>query len=300
MEFRFGEVTVACTNVGRVVFPDAGITKGDVLAYYRDVASVAVPHLRGRALTIERFTKGLAGGGFFQKHYQKHFPPWIDRVELGTRTPVVYPVCDTAAALVYFANQGALAFHVGTSRRDALDRPDHLVFDLDPPEGRFDLARRAAQCVRDLMEELELSTFVKTTGSKGLHVVVPLDGHATFDEVGAFCQKAAALLCARHAELFTTEFYKKDRGGRLFLDTMRNAIAATVIAPYSLRGRRGAPVAAPIEWAELADPSLAPDGVRLHDVRANLDARGDPWADLHAYGGSLAPALAELERVSER
>jgi bifunctional non-homologous end joining protein LigD len=296
MEYRFGDVTVACTNVDRVVFPDVGIAKREVLAYYHDVAPVMVPHLEGRALTIERFTKGVDHPGFFQKHYQKHFPAWIDKVELGTKTRVKYPICDDAAGLVYFANQGAVAFHVGTSRKGALDRPDQVVFDLDPPEGRFDLARQAAHAVRALLEQLELSTFVKTTGSKGLHVVAPLDGTATYAEVGAFCQKAAVRLCERHPELLTTEFYKKDRGGRLFLDTMRNSLAATVIAPYSLRGRPGAPVATPITWEDVDDPALLPNGIRLRDVRARLDAKGDPWSDLRAYAGSVTRALAGLDR----
>ncbi len=147
MQLRFGDLVVACTNTDRVVFPDAGITKGDVIAYYRDVAEVLVPELRGRPLTLERFTKGLAGGGFYQKHRQKHFPAWIDHVELGGKTRVDYPICDTTAALVYFANQGALAFHVMTTRKAAPDRPDVLVFDLDPPEGGFELARAAARLV---------------------------------------------------------------------------------------------------------------------------------------------------------
>jgi bifunctional non-homologous end joining protein LigD len=290
MDLVFGEVTLACTNTGRVVYPDAGITKGDVIAYYRDVADLMVPHLRGRALTIERFTKGLAAPGFFQKHYQKHFPAWIDKVQLGTKTPVVYPICNDAASLVYFANQGALAFHVVMATKAAPAQPDELVFDLDPPEGRFDLARRAAHRVRELMEELELPVFVKTTGSKGLHVVAPLDGEATYDDVHGFCERASMELCERHPELLTTEFYKKDRKGRLFLDTMRNAPAATVVAPYSLRGKPGAPVSAPITWDEVDDPALAPDGIRLGDVRGRPDA----WRDFRAYAGSIARALRGL------
>ena len=163
MELSFGDLKIACTHVERVVFPDAGITKGDVIAYYRDVAELMLPELRARPLTLERFTKGIEHGGFYQKHAQKHFPPWIGRVTLGSKTKVEYPLCDTPAALVYFANQGAITFHVWTSRKDTPQHPDLLVFDLDPPDGGFEMVRDAARRVRELLDELELPAFVKTT-----------------------------------------------------------------------------------------------------------------------------------------
>lgn len=292
MELVFGDVTVKCTNTDRIVFPDAGITKGEVISYYRDVADVMLPELRHRPLTIERFTKGIDKGGFFQKHAQKHYPAWIERVELGVKTRVVYPLCNTPADLVYFVNQGGFVLHVWTSRADAPSHPDELVFDLDPPEGGFELVRRTARILHDLLDELGLGAFVKTTGSKGLHVIAPLDGAAPFDEVSALSNQIAALLVRRHPELVTTEFYKKDRKGRLFLDTLRNAYGATVVAPYSLRGRPGAPVAAPIEWEELDD--IRPDGIGLRDVRARLDELGDPWSNLRARPGSIQTAAAAL------
>jgi bifunctional non-homologous end joining protein LigD len=298
VEYVFGELTVACTNVDRVVFPAEGITKGELLAYYRDVADLMVPELRGRPLTVVRYTKGIAHGGFFQKHYQKHFPAWLDHVTAGTKTRVDYPIVDRAAGVVYMANQGSIEFHVWTSRKDALDRPDMLVFDLDPPDGRFDLVRRTAGLLRALFEQLGLPAFVKVTGSKGMHVVAPIDDAATFDEVGALATRIGAVLCRRHPDILTMEFYKKDRKGRLFVDVMRNAIGATLVAPYSLRGRPGAPVSAPIAWSELDDPGLCADGIRLRDLRARLDRRGDPWAAFRARTGSVdrvTRALSALE-----
>lgn len=294
MEYRFGDITVVCSNVDRVVFPADGITKGEVIAYYRDVAGLMVPELSGRPLSVVRYTKGIDRGGFFQKHYQKHFPAWLDRVAAGTKTIVDYPIVDTAAGLVYLANQGALEFHVWTSRKDALWCPDTLVFDLDPPEGRFDLARRAASWLRRVLDDLALPAFVKLTGSKGVHVVVPLDDAATFEEAGELATRIAALMCRRHPDDLTMEFYKKDRRGRLFVDVMRNAIGATIVAPYSLRGRPGAPVSAPIAWSELDDPEVSADGIRLRGLRARLDHRGDPWRDLRAHPGSVAAALRSV------
>jgi bifunctional non-homologous end joining protein LigD len=323
VEYVFGDITVACSNVDRVVFPEDGITKGEVIAYYHDVAALMVPELRGRPLTVVRYTKGIDRGGFFQKHYQKHFPAWLDRVAAGTRTIVEYPIVDDPAGVVYMANQGALEFHVWTTRKDGLDRPDLLVFDLDPPDGRFDLARRAAGLVRGLLDELGLPAFVKLTGGKGLHVVAPLDAGATFersetgggdpdgsaggagrraprgiDEVGELAVRSGALLCRRHPDLLTMEFYKKDRRGRLFVDVMRNAIGATLVAPYSLRGRPGAPVSAPIAWSELDDPALCADGLRLRDVRARLDRRGDPWHALRARAGVVSAARRALAALA--
>jgi bifunctional non-homologous end joining protein LigD len=299
VEYVFGDVTVACTNVDRVMFPDDGITKGDLLAYYAGVADLMVPELRGRPLTVVRYTKGIDKGGFFQKHRQKHYPAWLDHVETGAKTRVDYPIVDTAAGLVYMANQGSIELHVWTSRKDELDRPDMLVFDLDPPDGRFDMARRAAQLMRELLGELGLPAFAKTTGSKGLHVVVPLDDAAGSEEAAALTTRLAALLCRRHPELLTMEFYKKDRKGRLFLDVMRNAIGATLVAPYSLRGKPGAPVSAPIEWSELDDDALRSDTIGLRTLRDWLDRRGDPWQSLRRAPGSVAAAARALDRLSD-
>jgi bifunctional non-homologous end joining protein LigD len=301
-ELTFGDITVALSNTDRVVFPEVGatwpgaITKGDVIEYYRDVAPVMLPELRGRPLTIERYTKGLAGGGFFQKHAQKHFPPWIERVTLGGKTLVTYPLCNSQAALVYFANQGALAFHIWTSREDNPTDPDLIVFDLDPPDGGFELVRKTAKILRAALAELGLTAFVKTTGSKGLHVVAPLDDDDDFDDVSTLCQELAKLLSARHPELVTTEFYKKDRGGKLFFDTMRNAPGATFVAPYSLRGRPTAPVSTPIEWDELDDKQLRADRFTLRTVRDRLATVGDPWRTLRTPSGSARRALATLRR----
>jgi bifunctional non-homologous end joining protein LigD len=293
-ELTFGDITVALTSQDRVVFPDVGITKGDVIAYYAAVASVMVPELSGRPLTVERFTKGVDQGGFFQKHWQKHYPKWLDSCELPGKTRVRYPVVENAAGLVYLANQGGIAFHVTTSRKAALERPDLIVFDLDPPDGGFAMVRKVALLLRDVLDELALPAFVKTTGSKGLHVVSPLDGTATYDEVFGLCNALATAFATRYPDLVTTEFYKKDRQGRLYFDTMRNAPGATFVAAYSLRGRAMAPVSAPVTWREVEDDALAPDGFTLRDVPGRLERHGDPWAALRASPGNLAAALSRL------
>lgn len=170
------------------------------------------------------------------------------------------------------------------------------MFDLDPPDGKFELARDVAQRLHEQLDELDLPSFVKTTGGKGLHVVVPTDAKATFGDVQALCGAIGKRMAAAHPELVTNEFYKKDRKGRLYFDVMRNALGATFVAPYSLRGKAGAPVSMPITWAELDERTLQPDGWKLGDVRARLDGKGDAWAKLRKRLGSVAAALATLNR----
>lgn len=299
LEYVFGDITVACTNEDRVMFPAEGITKAEVIGHYHRVADVMLPEVKNRPLSVERFTKSIAEGGFFMKHYQKHYPEWLDSVTLDTKTAVTYPVVQNTAGLVYMANQGAIAMHVGTSRCDAQDTPDLLVFDLDPPEGNFEIVRQTAKLLRALFEELELPAFVKTTGGKGLHVVAPLDGTASFDEVRTVCHRMAKLLCARHPDLVTLEVSKKARAGRLYLDLMRNVLGATMVAPYSLRGRPGAPVSAPIEWSELDKKGFAANRITLRDMKKRLEKVGDPWATLREREGSIEAVAAALDELDD-
>ena len=299
LEYIFDDITIACTNVDRVMFPETGITKAELIAYYHQISDHMLPELRDRPISVERYTKGIDRGGFFQKHFQKHYPDWLGRAELGSKTRVVYPIIDSTAGLVYLANQGSIAFHVWTSRKDNPEYPDLLVFDLDPPEGKFDLVRETALHLKELFEQLELPAFVKTTGSKGLHVVAPTDGRASYGEVMQLCNKISKLLCQRHPDKVTTEFYKKDRKGRLYLDTMRNALGATIIAVYSVRGRPGAPISAPITWAEVSDPKMQPNGFLLRDMKKRLAKKGDPWSKLRARLGSIDTADAAIDELLE-
>ena len=299
VEWDFGDVSVKLTNTDRVMFPESGITKREVLEYYKFIAEYMLPEVRDRALSIERYTKGIDVGGFFQKHWQKHYPDWIRSAELGAKTVVRYPIADDAAAIVYFANQGGIAMHVWTSRVESPEYPDLLVFDLDPPEGRFDLVRFCALAIKELCDSIDLPTFVKTTGSKGLHVVVPLDGKALYGEAMALANRIAKVLCARHPDKLTQEFYKKDRKGRLYFDVMRNALGATIIAPYSLRGKPGAPISAPIEWEEVEDEGLKANGFTLKGIKKRMKLIGDPWSNLRHRLGSVDDADAMLTRLDE-
>ncbi|MEE1829979.1 non-homologous end-joining DNA ligase [Streptomyces sp. SP17KL33] len=295
---RVGRRTVEIHRPDKVLFPaDEGggkeYTKGDLVAYHRAVAPFMLPHLRGRPLMLERHPDGLDGPMFMQKNTPEHYPDWIERVEVpkegGT---VVHPVCDDAATLVYLADQACLTLHRWLSRTGDVERPDRLVLDLDPAVDDFAQVREAARDVRELLEALRLPSVPMTTGSRGVHVVVPLNGHDDFDTVRGFAREIAEELVRAHPERLTVEPRKKDRGDRLYLDIQRNAYAQTAVAPYTVRARPGAPVATPLTWEQLDDPAV--DARRWTLADAVDQARTDPWAGALRRGRALGPARRRL------
>jgi bifunctional non-homologous end joining protein LigD len=296
---RVGRRTVEIHRPDKVLFPLDGsgdgkeYTKGDLVAYYRAVAPFMLPHLRGRPLMLERHPDGLDGPMFMQKNTPEHYPEWIERVEVpkegGT---VVHPVCEDAATLVYLADQACLTLHRWLSRTGDVDRPDRLVFDLDPAVDDFAQVREAARNVRELLDELRLPSVPMTTGSKGVHVVVPVNGHDDFDTVRDFAREIAEELVRAHPGRLTTEARKKDRGDRLYLDIQRNAYAQTAVAPYTVRARPGAPVATPLTWEQLDDPAV--DARRWTLADAVDQARTNPWAGAMGRGRALGPARRRL------
>jgi bifunctional non-homologous end joining protein LigD len=288
-------VDVTVTHPDRVVFPDIELTKGELVEYYRRIAPNALPHLRGRPLTMQIFPKGADQPGSFVKERRKHFPDWVGRAEVpiaaATRKHradgLVMPTVDSEDALVYLANQGMVTPHVWLSRADEPDRPDRMVFDLDPSDDDFGLVRRTAIELRDVLGERGLVPFVKTTGSRGLHVEVPLDRSATTAEVGAFADDVAAELCGRHPDRLTTAFAKAERGTRLFLDVLRNRPSQTMVAAYGVRARPGAPIACPLEWDEVADAELTADRWTVRNVFRRLGQRQDPWLGMEGEARRL-------------
>jgi bifunctional non-homologous end joining protein LigD len=288
----------AITHPEKVLFPEDGITKGELAAYYEAVAPVMLPQLRGRPVTMERYPAGIGRKGFWQKDVSRGLPDWLERVEVQKKDGVVrHPLAADARSLVWMANQNAVTLHVWPSRVPRLTHPDLCVFDLDPPRDDPEVAREATLRVRDLLGELGLRSWVKTTGSKGFHVVVPLDGTAGFDEVGAFAHRVGALLVKRHPERLTQEFLKADRGTRVLVDTGRNGWSATFAAAYTVRARPGAPVSAPCSWQEVDRREVEPRSFAVPSMAARLEAVGDLWADLAASGQSLAEANERLERL---
>lgn len=283
------------TNPDKVLFPDDGITKLQVVSYYESVADVMVPHLVGSPLTLQRFPDGIGKQGFMQKNASKHFPESIETVEVpkegGTTN---HPLCDSSEDLMYLANQGTITFHIWTARLPDLDRPDRLVLDLDPPEGSPP-PREATLAARSVMEEVGLSPGLMATGSKGYHVVARIEPENDYETVGRASQLLAGLLAAREPDLMTLEFRKKKRGDRVFVDWLRNRRAQSGVAPWSLRPRPGAPAAVPIEWDDLDD--TPPDRWSIANMadRAGLP---DPWPSPGALSLQAVETLAEQEGVT--
>jgi bifunctional non-homologous end joining protein LigD len=259
-----------------------------------------LPWLRDRPITMVRYPDGLGGQRFFQKNASSYFPDWIRRVEVGKEGgQVEHVICDKPATLVYLANQACIEIHEFTSRADKLDAPDQVVFDFDPPDGsRFADVRRAALWARDLLdEELGLSSFVRTTGGRGLHVHVALNRRADFDAVREFAHHTADVLARRHPDVITTEQRKDKRADRIYADVMRNAYAQTVVANYGVRARPGAPVATPLNWSEVEDNDLVPSRFTMATIRARLEDGDDPWADFDGSRHGLGQAEDRLARL---
>ena len=299
-------ITVELSNTGKVLFPeDPEITKGDLVGYYREMAGRILPYLRDRPMVMARYPDGIRGQRIFQKNIPGYFPSWISRVEVEkTGGELCQVICDKPATLVYLANQACIELHAFLSRASELERPDQLVFDLDPPgDDRFGDAAVLALGMRELLEdELGLTAYVKTTGGKGLHVHVPLRAVDGFDAVRSFAREASEVLAARNPDLLTTQQRRAGRGDRVYSDVMRNAYAQTVVAPYSVRARPGAHVATPLRWEELKDRDLTPGRFTLHSIGERLERLGtsDPWAGLgrHRYG--LDRATRRLEQVAAK
>jgi bifunctional non-homologous end joining protein LigD len=299
---RAGRRTVEVKRVDKVLFPGGGgakeYTKGDLVDYYRSVAAFMLPHLRGRPLMLERFPDGVDGPTFMQKNTPENYPEWITRVEVPKEDGTVcHTVCDDTATLVFLADQACLTLHRWLSRTDRVDRPDRMVFDLDPAEDSFAQVREAAGLLGELLDELALPSAPMTTGSRGLHIVVPLNGHHDFEEVREFAKDVAGLLASAHPDRLTTAARKKDRGDRLYLDVQRNAYAQTAVVPYTVRARPGAPVATPLTWAELDDPDL--DARRWSIADAVEHARTNPWSGLLDRGRALGPARRRLDALRD-
>ncbi len=288
------------SSLGKVLFPDSGVTKGDLIDYYRRIARVMLPHVKDHPVTMQRFPGGIGEKGFYHKEMPEYFPDWIatakvEVLESGEIQNQVLP--NDAATLVYLANQNTITLHIWLSRGDRLYYPDRMIFDLDPP-GEFEVARSTAFLVKELLEEVGLAPFVMTTGSRGLHVVTPLDRSAHFDETHDFAKDLAQLLADRHPDTLTTEMRKAEREGRLFLDYVRNGYGATAVAPYSVRPRPGAPVATPVTWDELKDPDLRSNSFNIRSIWDRLDKVTDPWRGMMRNARGLKGPRGKLDKLA--
>ncbi|MBI0584214.1 MAG: non-homologous end-joining DNA ligase [Methanomassiliicoccus sp.] len=292
----FDGIDLNVSNTDKIMFPRDGLTKGDVIAHYAAIAGYMLPHMKGRPVTMVRYPDGIDGESFYQKEVSGRFPTWFHTIQVEKKGGhVVHAVCQKTADLVYLANINCVTPHVWLSREGSLDRPDRMILDMDPADDDFGTVKDAARLARVMLRELGLEPFVMTTGSRGLHVTVPLDRTSGSEAVMALAKEVATRMMEAD-ERFTMERSKGSRGDRLLVDVFRNSYAQTGVAPYALRAKDGAPVATPLEWGELDDARLGPQSFRWGNIRARLRERGDPWANIEESAGSALEALTRSRR----
>jgi len=291
---------IEITNKDKVLFPQDGITKGDLIEYYQGVSRVMLPYMKERPVTMHRFPDGINEEGFYQQEVGEYFPDWIKRLTLPKEGgQVTHLICDDTATLIYMANLACITPHVWLSREDKIDYPDMLIFDLDPAGDDFLPVRQAALYLRKLLNEVDLKPFVKTTGSCGLHIVMPLDRSTTFDEVRAFAQDVADILASRYPEEITNEQRKDRRGNRVFIDTLRNSYGQTAVAPYAVRAKAGAPIATPLDWDELANKKINSQSYNMKNIFRRLSKKTDPWKSMWHEASNLNGAIAKLDKLKK-
>lgn len=277
---KFGPHSFEVSNRDKVLFPGDGITKGDLIDYYVKVAEYMLPHVQDRPLAMHRFPDGIEGRHFFQKDVPDYFPDWIKTacVKREDGSEIDMLLANNTATLAYLANQACIAPHIWLSRADKIDRPDKMIFDLDPPEGHFHLVIKAARVLREVLaSEHDLDSRVMTTGSKGMHVVVALRRTRSFEEVRQATRDICDGLAKAYPDDFTTEVRKEKRCGRLFLDYLRNSYAQHSIAPYGVRALPGAPVATPLDWDELDSLDKGSQTYNLKNIFRRLGQKGAVW-----------------------
>ena|SRR3990167_3573612 len=303
-ELKIGNHIIQISNETKILFPKSKITKGDLIEYYSKASKLIIPFLKDRPLTLRRFPNGIHKDSFYQKNTPEYYPDWIERIaiEKSDKSVIHYVNCTNKATLVFLANQGCIELHPWLSELPNLNNPNKLIFDLDPASAKatqsthsattgtapgkpsassFDLVRETAFIIKDALKEHGLKSYVMTTGSKGLHVVVPLKPLVNFDIVRDFAKNLANELVSQDPKHLTTEISIKKRGKRVFLDYLRNAWSATAISPYAVRAKENAPVATPLYWEEVKDKKLTSQKYDIYTVFEKIETDGNPWKDFN-------------------
>jgi bifunctional non-homologous end joining protein LigD len=300
-EMRRGKRTLKLSNLDKPFWPEEGITKGDLVAYYRDVARVLVPHLRGRPFTMKRYPDGWQGKHFFQKDAPSHMPEWIPRFEYQSTSRATrekrtlrYPLVEDELALLWMANMGCIDMNTWYSRVDAPERPDWVLFDLDPsPDVGFPEVVRVALLIKEVLDALGLAGFPKTSGADGFHILVPVARRHTYEQTREFAEIVAGTLARLHPGLVTTEWARAKRRGVL-VDANQNGEGKTIASAYSVRPRAGAPVSTPLHWEEVVE-DLDPADFTMEVVRDRIEREGDLYEGVLTTKQPLGKALRALQ-----
>jgi len=300
---KAGNRKLEISNEDKVFYPDSGITKGELVEYYKRAGDMIIPYMKDRPLTMRRFPDGIEGNSFYQKNAPKGIPDWIKTEAVKNREggTTNHIICNDVATLIFITNYGNITPHIWLSKLDDLDKPDKIIIDLDPPGDDFKAVRSAVKLIYELLtDELDLPVFLMLTGSKGVHVVLPLRPKNKFDEVRDFASELADFLAQNHPRELTTEVRKSKREGRLFLDVARNAYAQTGVAPYSVRAIENAPVAAPVNYGELSDKSMNAQKYNIKNIFKRMGQVKDPWKEINRHRFSLGRAREKFERLKSK
>jgi len=300
---KIGKYNIDLSNPDKILFPDVGYTKKDLIDYYQRIADIMIPHMKNYPVSMHRFPDGVNGDDFFAKDKPDYFPGWIKSVKFPKLKGGNFeaPVVDKAAALVYLANQAVITPHLYLSRLGNLEYPDRMIFDLDPPRdtGEFNSLRKAAMDLRNILEQLKLKSWIQTTGSKGYHIIVPLDRSTDFDRTRSFAKDIARLLVFQAEDKYTLEQRKNKRGNRIFIDTLRNSYGATAVAPYSVRAKPEAPVATPLDWEEIEN-GASPRDWTIANIFNRLGQKKDPLIGMMRHRQSISKRDEKLRKFLDR
>ncbi|MCJ7756725.1 MAG: non-homologous end-joining DNA ligase [Gillisia sp.] len=302
-EKKFGKYSVEISNRDKIFFPNSKYTKGDLIDYYEKIAELMIPYMKNRPISMLRLPDGIDDKQFYQKDTPDYFPDWIEvkQVKKQKGGTTNYVICNNTATLVYLANQACITPHIWLSKKDKLDYPDRMIFDLDPSDNDFSKVKSVAKKLKKFLEkDLDLPVYLMTTGSRGLHVVIPLERSSNFDEVRDFAQTIAKHLEAENPEEITTATQINKRGNKLYIDTARNGFGQTSVAPYAIRPIEGAPVATPIDWEELGNSSLTSQTYNIKNIFLKLGKKPDPWKSMDRHSVSITSARKKLDEISKQ
>ncbi len=279
----------------KVLYPHDQITKGDIIDYYRRVSEYMLPLIKDRPLTMHRYPDGIDGKDFFQKTVPDYFPDWIERISVGKNEKYTQLVARRQDDLAYLANQACLTVHMWLSRQDKPATPDRMIFDIDPPGEHFAPVRKASRIILDFCHKHDLPVFCMLTGSRGVHLVIPLRRDSDFDTVRATARDFADKLAQQYPDQLTTEQRKDKRKDRVYLDVSRNAYGQTTVAPYTLRAKPHAPVVTPIDPEELTQQGMHSRRYTVSNIFRRLAQRSDPWRNISRSAISLNSVRKAME-----
>jgi bifunctional non-homologous end joining protein LigD len=302
VKVKIGKHVVSLSHLDKIYYPDDGVTKGDLLTYYYEVSQYILPYLKDRPLIMKRYPNGITGQSFHQ-HDVDEVPEYVRTIKLDVVEghTVNYVVCDNLPTLLYLSNIGAIERHPWHSRTKKLDRPDYFIFDLDPGEDtRFGAICKLAISAREVLERLGLACYAKTSGSRGIHIYVPIKPVYSYEQVADFAEQVAGLIARENPATATVErALNKRLRGQIYVDHMQNARGKSVVAPYSVRPKPEATVSAPLEWDEVKRKKITPQNFTIGNILKRLERKGDLFKEVLQNRQSLAEALERIQELQQ-